>query len=126
MSTIIKPAPTPTKTDKTTKIPVPAKTNEVNKVLKDFEEFVESDKYVVILYDDPFNKRVYVAICLLEVFPWTEDMATAVMLQAHNFGFAILGEWTKEQAESYCDKLTKKGLIVEVKASKDVYGSKSG
>eukprot|EP00600_Ochromonadales_sp_CCMP1393_P009867 CAMPEP_0174973844 /NCGR_PEP_ID=MMETSP0004_2-20121128/11475_1 /TAXON_ID=420556 /ORGANISM="Ochromonas sp., Strain CCMP1393" /LENGTH=67 /DNA_ID=CAMNT_0016224353 /DNA_START=490 /DNA_END=693 /DNA_ORIENTATION=+ len=53
-------------------------------------------------------------------------MATDVMLQAHNNGYAVAGEWMKEVAEEYCSNLLNLGLLAEVVASKDIYGSSGG
>ena len=37
---------------------------------KEFNEYTDEETYVVLLYNDPFNKRNYVASCLMEVFSW--------------------------------------------------------
>eukprot|EP01036_Dinobryon_divergens_P022803 gene22803-31100_t len=56
----------------------------------------------------------------MEVFSWTEEMAADVMMQAHTYGLAVLGEWTQEIAEEYSKQLTDKGLVVSVhKSSSD-------
>lgn len=44
-------------------------------IQQEFENYGDDDLYKVILYNDPFNKRIYVAQCLMEVFCWTEDLA---------------------------------------------------
>lgn len=48
-------------------------------IQKEFESYGDDDKYKVILYNDPFNKRIYVATCLMEVFSWTEEMASGTI-----------------------------------------------
>ena len=49
------------------------------------------------------------------VFCFSEEVAGDVMMQAHNNGFAILGEWNnKETADDYCKQLLEKGLVCEV------------
>lgn len=102
-------------------IGVPNIFKESRDIEKEFNEFrPDEDKHYVILYNDPINKRIYVAMCLMEVFGWTEDEATEVMLTAHNYGFAILGEWALKLAQEYCRKLVDKGLYAEVRNTKDM------
>jgi ATP-dependent Clp protease adapter protein ClpS len=122
-STIVKPKRTDKTIKKDIEIEVPNSPNifkESRDFQKEIEDFFEEDKYAVILYNDPYNKRIYVATCLMQVFSWTEERAAEVMMQAHNFGFAVTGEWFKELAEDYCVQLVTKGLIAEVKAMKEV------
>lgn len=118
LSTIVKPKKTD-KTKKDIKIEPPAP--EIFKEARNFEqEFLDEldkDKYMVILYNDPFNKRQYVSQTLMEVFSWSQQEAENTMMQAHTYGFAITGEWYKELAEDYCTKLVQKGLVAEVKQS---------
>lgn len=56
----------------------------------------------------------------MEVFNWTESLANDVMYQAHNNGFAITGEYSKDVADDYCKKLVAKGLFAEVRKSDDM------
>ena len=72
----------PPKVDKTKKkgvgIEAPITPNifkENRDIQKEFDNYGNEDKYAVILYNDPFNKRIFVATCLMEVFSWTEEMA---------------------------------------------------
>ena len=59
---------------------------------------INDNNFVVILYNDPVNKRAYVQGVLMEVFNWDEMKSNSVMMQAHTYGLAIAGEW--------CDSLT--------------------
>ena len=121
-------APSKKKEKKDIKIepPVPELFKEQRCFELEFEKFMGEDFYNVLLYNDPFNKRIYVATSLMQVFGWTEDMATEVMLQAHNNGYAVLGEWFKELAEEYSSQLTGKGLLNEVVKSRSRPNSGSG
>lgn len=83
-------------------------------IQKEFDESEFSDMYMVVLFNDPYNKRQYVSQVLMEVFSWTEVMASDVMMQAHTYGYAVTGEWAKTTAQEYCDKLVDKGLFAEV------------
>ena len=82
---------------------------------KEFEEFVNNDNYVVILYNDEFNKRAYVQKTLMDVFSWDENKSHSIMMQAHTYGLTICGEWYKELAEQYAQQLNVKGLVAEAK-----------
>merc|ERR1711918_201255 len=78
---------------------------------EEFEEMINNNNYVVILYNDPINKRAYVQGVLMEVFNWDEMKANSVMMQAHTYGLAITGEWYKELAVEYADQLNRKNLV---------------
>jgi ATP-dependent Clp protease adapter protein ClpS len=89
-------------------------------IAKEMEEYFAQDNYLLILYNDNFNKRAYVASALAEILGFDQQMADAVMLTAHNYGFAVVGEWYKELCEEYAKKLNDKGILAEArKASGD-------
>lgn len=89
---------------------------------KEFEEYIDEDTYLVILYNDPVNKRNYVASVLMDVFTWDEALASSVMLEAHNNGFAVTGEYNKETAFDYVKKLVDRGLFAEARKSDEALG----
>ena len=94
---------------------VPGIFKESRDILKEFEEYIENDEnYILLLFNDPFNKRIYVATVLMQTFSFTEEVASDVMMQAHTNGFAVVGEWSKEVATDYCKQLVDKGLVAEV------------
>jgi ATP-dependent Clp protease adaptor protein ClpS len=119
MSTVIKPRK---KTSKTIREApeeptiIPGIFKESRNILKEFEEYVEerSENFILLLFNDPYNKRIYVATCLMQILSFTEEVAADVMMQAHTNGFAVVGEWTKEIADDYCKQLVEKGLLAEV------------
>ena len=88
---------------------------------QEFEDMMSNNNYMVVLYNDPVNKRAYVQQTLMEVFNWDENKANEVMMQAHTYGLAIAGEWYKELAEEYSLQLNKKNLVAEAKGD---YGEK--
>lgn len=109
------PTQTPNKPSSTPEIPqTDILFKESIDVQKEFDESSFNEKYLVVLFNDPVNKRQYVSQVLMEVFTWTEMMASEVMLQAHTHGYAVTGEWGKETAQEYCDKLLDRGLVAEV------------
>ena len=76
---MIAPPKTDTKKKNDVKIDPIVKDNKNSNVQKLYEEFIQenNEEYMVILYDDPFNKRAYVASVLMDVFSWSEDMANS-------------------------------------------------
>ena len=48
---------------------------------KQLNDKMENNNYIVILYNDPFNKRLYVQQTLIEVFNWDEAKANSIMMQ---------------------------------------------
>ena len=92
---------------------------ETRSIADEIEEYFKEDNYLVILYNDPFNKRAYVSGVLQDVFKWDGMQADAVMLQAHTYGYAVAVETSKEKAEKYVKQLLEKGLIAEARKSGD-------
>ena len=92
---------------------------ETRSIADEIEEYFKEDNYLVILYNDPFNKRAYVSGVLQDVFKWDDMQADAVMLQAHTYGYAVAVETSKETAEKYVKQLLEKGLIAEARKSGD-------
>ena len=121
MSTITAPPRVEKPTKKGIKIePVPDFLFKENRdVQKEFEDYIDDNKFYVVLYNDPFNKRLYVQQALMDVMSMTEVVAQDTMMQAHTYGFAVAGEWVKEVAEDYAKKLVEKGLVAEAKSSKE-------
>lgn len=92
---------------------------EMRSIADEIEEYFNEDNYLVILYNDPFNKRAYVSSVLQEVFKWDDIQADAVMLQAHTYGYAVAVETSKVKAEKYVKDLLEKGLIAEARKNGD-------
>ena len=92
---------------------------ETRSIADEIEEYFQEDNYLVILYNDPFNKRAYVSGVLQQVFKWDDMQADAVMMQAHTYGYAVAVETSKEKAEKYVKQLLEKGLIAEARKSGD-------
>lgn len=128
MSTVVAPPRVDKTTKKGTKIEpqIPDFLFRENRdVQKEFEDYIDENKFYVVLYNDPFNKRLYVQQALMDVMSMTEAVAQDTMMQAHTYGFAVAGEWVKEVAEDYAKKLVEKGLVAEAKSSKEPEGAGS-
>jgi ATP-dependent Clp protease adapter protein ClpS len=72
------------------------------------------EKWVLMLSNDSDNTRSYVCQCLVQVAKLTEEESYHKMMQAHQHGQAIIGEYCQEHAEYYKDALTNSGLVCEI------------
>jgi ATP-dependent Clp protease adapter protein ClpS len=103
--------------DETTVIERP-ETVEKRKV-KD-EESVQKDEkgyeggWEVRLYNDPMNKREFVARCLTEICGLSDGAAYDTMMQAHLNGRSVIGRYIYERAEMYYVSLQEHGLFVDM------------
>jgi len=92
-------------------------TKEEKKVSKDSEKESKSSNskgWAVRLFNDPMNKREFVARCLTEVCALSDGAAYTCMMKAHQFGISVIGRYHLEMAELYRDELLDKGLVVDM------------
>ena len=66
------------------------------------------------LYNDPFNKREFVARCLMTITGLSDGAAFQVMMKAHQNGMAVVGQYHLERAEGYLVSLRNEGLMVDM------------
>jgi ATP-dependent Clp protease adapter protein ClpS len=66
------------------------------------------------LYNDPMNKREFVARCLVEICSLGDGEAFTVMMNAHRNGLSVVGIWQRELAEMYKQRLEENGLFVDM------------
>lgn len=66
------------------------------------------------LYNDPMNKREFVARCLVEICGLDDGEAFSVMMNAHQNGLSVIGIWQKEVAELFKQRLQEEGLFVDM------------
>lgn len=74
----------------------------------------KADQYRLLLFNDPLNKREFVARCLMTICLLKESDSYQVMMKAHKEGVAIIGVYQFETAEAYCEGLKAKGLTVDI------------
>ena len=82
----------------------------------------ESDKdrgWLVRLYNDPMNKREFVARCLTEICGLGDGAAYGVMMRAHQNGIAVIGNYHRELAELHKARLSGEGLFVDMVPADD-------
>ncbi len=81
----------------------------------DTEEQDAKDRgWLVRLYNDPMNKREFVARCLMEICSLDDGEAYNVMMKAHQLGIAVIGNYHREMAELYKMRLSGEGLFIDM------------
>eukprot|EP00578_Thalassiosira_sp_NH16_P031220 CAMPEP_0181075720 /NCGR_PEP_ID=MMETSP1071-20121207/36_1 /TAXON_ID=35127 /ORGANISM="Thalassiosira sp., Strain NH16" /LENGTH=159 /DNA_ID=CAMNT_0023156853 /DNA_START=115 /DNA_END=594 /DNA_ORIENTATION=+ len=72
------------------------------------------EKWSLHLFNDSSNTRTYVCRCLVEVTGLSEEESYQKMRQAHEYGEAVIGEYSQEHAEHYKEALSISGLVSEI------------
>ena len=75
----------------------------------DTEETVDRP-WVTIVWNDPVNLMTYVTHVLMELFGYSRDKATELMLQVHHEGRAVVSNGSREQMEADVARCHAKGL----------------
>ena len=66
--------------------------------------------WVTIVWNDPVNLMTYVTHVLMELFGYSRDKATELMLQVHHEGKAIVSSGPRERMEHDTSRLHAYGL----------------
>ncbi len=66
--------------------------------------------WVTIVWNDPVNLMSYVTHMLMELFGYSKDKATELMLAVHHEGRAVVSNGTREQMESDVARCHTRGL----------------
>ena len=96
-----------------------------SKVTNESDEQSDMSKdrgWLVRLYNDPWNKREFVARCLMEVCGHDDGSAFTVMMQAHQDGIGVVGNYHRELAEMYKMRLSEEGLLIDMVPADDDEG----
>lgn len=115
------PPPSGTRCYMATATPAPVKKKE-KKVTNENEDQGEQQKdrgWLVRLYNDPMNKREFVAKCLMEVCGLDDGASFVIMMKAHQTGIAVIGNYHRELAEMYRGRLLGEGLSVDMVPADD-------
>jgi ATP-dependent Clp protease adaptor protein ClpS len=75
----------------------------------DTDELVDRP-WVTIVWNDPVNLMSYVTHVLMELFGYSRDKATQLMLQVHHEGRAVVSNGSREQMEADVARCHAKGL----------------
>ena len=77
----------------------------------DQDELVKPDNpWVTIVWNDPINLMSYVTYVLQEVFGYSKEKATKLMLDVHHKGKAVVSSGGREQMEFDVARLHAHGL----------------
>lgn len=74
------------------------------------EQLAPDLPWVTIVWDDPINLMTYVTFVFMQVFGYSKEKATELMLQVHNEGKAVVSSGTREEMERDVEKLHAYGL----------------
>ena len=72
--------------------------------IKEKEKLAAPSMYVVILHNDSMTPRTFVVVALKKCFQKNEKEAKAIMQTAHETGSAVVGNFSREIAESKAAK----------------------
>ena len=61
------------------------------------------------LFNDPFNKREFVARCLTTICGKSDSESYSIMMEAHKNGMGVIGRYMFEVAELYYGSLQENG-----------------
>ena len=81
----------------------------------DIETIVDQDTtedrpWLVIVWNDPINLMSFVTFVLQKLFGYSKEKATALMLDIHHKGRAVVSSGTRERAELDVYRLHEHGL----------------
>lgn len=72
----------------------------------DVEETIDQeDPWLVFLGNDPVNTMGYVIRALRQVFGFSKEKASQLMIEAHQRGRTVVWSGDREQAETYASQL---------------------
>jgi ATP-dependent Clp protease adaptor protein ClpS len=74
------------------------------------EEVTPDQPWIVIVWNDPINLMSYVVYVFQKLFGYSRDKATALMLDVHHKGRAVVSNGTREKAELDVFRLHEHGL----------------
>jgi ATP-dependent Clp protease adaptor protein ClpS len=82
---------------------------EVGKPAQD-EDIAPDRPWVVLVWNDPINLMSYVTFVFQKLFGYSEEKATALMLDVHEKGRAVVSNGPREKAEIDVFRLHEHGL----------------
>lgn len=68
----------------------------------------------VLVHDDPVNLMEYVTRTLMNVFGYSRDVATRMMMEVHVHGHSIVWTGEREKAEHYVHQLHSHQLLASL------------
>ncbi len=91
-------------------------TEEQTQVITETDTDAELDQpWSVVVYDDPVNLMGFVTMILRRIFGYSEEKATALMLEVHQAGKSVVWTGNREKAEFYVQQLQSHQLLAAMK-----------
>jgi ATP-dependent Clp protease adaptor protein ClpS len=85
----------------------------------DIDEVTEADvPWIVLVWNDPINLMSYVTWVFQHLFGYSLEKATALMLDVHHKGRAVVASGTREKCELDVFRLHEKGLWATMQQDK--------
>lgn len=78
------------------------------------ENKLGGEGWEIRLFNDPFNKREFVARCLATICGKSDTESYQIMMEAHKNGMGVVGRYQFEIAELYHGSLRENGLVVDM------------
>lgn len=79
---------------------------------RDVDERTATERpWLVVVWNDPVNLMTYVTFVFQKLFGFSHEKATALMLDVHYKGRAIVASGTRERAEHDVARLHRYGLL---------------
>ena len=72
--------------------------------------FSSDRPWVVVVWDDPINLMTYVTYVLMELFGFSKDKATEIMMKIHTEGKAVVSTGSREEMERDVARVHEFGL----------------
>ena len=66
--------------------------------------------WVTVVWDDPVNLMSYVTFVFMELFGYSKERATELMMKVHNEGRAVVSSGSREEMERDVQRLHEYGL----------------
>ena len=73
--------------------------------------------WITLVWNDPVNLMSYVTYCFMELFGYSREKATVLMLDVHQKGRAVVSTGTREQMELDVARCHGKGLWATLEQS---------
>jgi len=97
---------------------VPPETAPVGDIETILDQDTTSDRpWLVIVWNDPINLMSFVTFVLQKLFGYSKEKATALMLDIHHKGRAVVSSGTRERAELDVYRLHEHGLWATMEQS---------
>ena len=82
------------------------------------EDVVPDVPWIVIVWNDPINLMTYVVYVFQKLFGYSREKATALMLDVHQKGRAVVSNGSREKAELDVFRLHEHGLWATLQQDK--------